>query len=91
MLEYSEHREYMDKAQYPDKILSNTIIVFDWVKSIFGVLNDMIIVCGPSLGASQTISLSTSINIKVWFLISVFTSIKNIVADKNVTSFLSQS
>ena len=57
------------------------MIVYDRVKSKFKVKDDQIFVCGWSLGAACAIFLSSQRNPKAVFLVSAFTSIKNIGKD----------
>ena len=72
----------------PNIFLENSLIVYDWVKSTFKISDNQIFVCGRSLGTSPSIYLSSHRNPKALFLISAFTSIKNVGSDKYLTIFV---
>ena len=59
----------------------NTLIVYDWIKEKFKVTDDQIFVCGRSLGTASAIFLASQRRPKALFLISAFTSLKNIGKD----------
>ena len=66
----------------PNTFFSNSLIVYDWIKSTFKVSDNQIFVCGRSLGTSPAINLSSQRNPKALFLISAFTSIMNVGYDQ---------
>jgi dienelactone hydrolase len=66
----------------PNTFFSNSLIVYDWIKSTFKVSDNQIFVCGRSLGTSPAIYLSSQRNPKALFLISAFTSIMNVGYDQ---------
>ena len=72
----------------PNIIFSDSLLVYDWIKSTFQVSDNQIFVCGRSLGTSPSIYLSSHRNPKALFLISAFTSIKKVGEDKFLSIFL---
>lgn len=87
MVEYPGYSLYMDNNPGPNTILSDSLIVYDWIKETFKVSDTQIFVCGRSLGTSPAIYLSSQRSPKALFLISAFTSIKEVAADKNLSIF----
>lgn len=87
MVEYPGYSLYMDNNPGPNTFLSDSLIVYDWIKKTFMVSDTQIFVCGRSLGTSPAIYLSSQRNPKALFLISAFTSIKEVGADKNLSIF----
>lgn len=67
----------------PNVFFDNSLKVYDWIKSTFNTSDNQIFVCGRSLGTSPAIYLSSHRNPKALFLISPFTSLRNVVADIN--------
>jgi len=65
----------------PNIFFKNSLIVYDWIVSTFKASDNNIFVCGRSLGTSSAIYLSSHRNPKALFLISAFTSIKNVSSD----------
>ena len=90
MVEYPGYSIYFNNKIDSKSIFSDSEIVFNWIKNKFKVDNDQIFVCGRSLGTSTAIYLSSKVNPKALFLISAFTSIKNIGKDYNASIFLEQ-
>ena len=86
--------EYPGYSIYPcnniesNIILSNSLIVYDWIKTKFKASDDQIFVCGRSLGTASAIYLSSRRKPKAVFLISAFTSLKDIGEDYKASIFL---
>jgi len=74
----------------PNIFFANSLIVYDWIKSTFKVSDNQIFICGRSLGTSPSIYLSSHRNPKALFLISAFTSIRNVGSDKYLSAFVEQ-
>lgn len=89
-VEYPGYSIYMDKQQESKKIFSDTIIVYDWVKEKFNITDDQIFIYGRSLGTSPAIYLSSIKKPNCLFLVSAFTSMKDIGADKFVSPLLEE-
>jgi len=90
MVEYPGYSIYQSKSIDPITIFSNTLIVYDWVKEKFNAKDDQIFVCGRSIGTGSAIHLASKRNPRGLFLISAFTSLKNIGKDHNVSMFLEE-
>ena len=88
-VEYPGYSIYNDPYPEPKKIFDDSIIVYDWIKKVFHISDEQIFVLGRSLGTSPAIYLSSQRRPKALFLISAFTSIKNIGIDKHL-SFLTE-
>ena len=88
--------EYPGYSIYPcnniesNIILSNSLIVYDWIKTKFKASDDQIFVCGRSLGTASAIYLSSRRKPKAVFLISAFTSLKNIGKDYWASIFIEE-
>ena len=76
MIEYPGFSIYEDLPD-PNTILKDSLIVYDWIKSKFYIVDDHIFICGRSLGTSPAIYLSSTRNPNALFLISPFTTLKN--------------
>ena len=72
----------------PNIFFANSLIVYDWIKSTFKASDNQIFVCGRSLGTSSAIYLSSHRSPKALFLISAFTSIKNVGSDIFLSIFV---
>ena len=72
----------------PNIIFANSLIVYDWIKSTFKASDNQIFVCGRSLGTSSAIYLSSHRSPKALFLISAFTSVKNVGSDIFLSIFV---
>ena len=81
MVEYPGYSIYPYQDPDSNVFFDNTIIVYDWIKDKFKAEDDQIFVCGRSLGTGSAIYLSSKRNPKALFLISAFTSLKNIGKD----------
>ena len=90
LVEYPGYSIYQSKKIESSIIYSDALIVFNWIKNKFKLNNEQIYICGRSLGTSTAIYLSSQIQPKAVFLISAFTSIKNIGKDHNASMFLEQ-
>ena len=88
LVEYPGYFLKMENSSDPNIILNNSLIVYDWIKSTFNASDSQIFVCGRSLGTSPAIFLSSYRNPKALFLISAFTSIKNVGSDKCLSPFV---
>ena len=88
LVEYPGYSIYQSKSTNPITIFSNSLIVYDWVKEKFNAKDDQIFVCGRSIGTGSAIHLASKRNPRALFLISAFTSLKNIGKDHNVSMFL---
>ena len=89
-VEYPGYSIYMDKGQESKKIFSDSIIVYNWIKEKFNITDNQIFIYGRSLGTSPAIYLSSQKNPKCLFLVSAFTSIKDVGADKHASAFLEE-
>ena len=90
LVEYPGYFLKSKNSTNPYSFFENSLIVYDWIKSTFKASDEQIFVCGRSLGTSPSIYLSSHRNPKALFLVSAFTSIKNIGADKYLQIFLEQ-
>ncbi len=89
IVEYPGYSISMDEQNSdPNKIFTDSLIVYDWVQKQFKISEEQIFVCGRSLGTSPSIYLSSKKKPKGLFLISAFTSIKDIGADMHLSIFL---
>ena len=89
-VEYPGYSLYLDPKPESIKIFSDAIVVYDWVKKKFNLSDDQIFVFGRSLGTSPAIYLSSQKKPKALFLVSAFTSMKDIGVDKYVSVFLEE-
>ena len=87
LVEYPGYSIYIDNETTPKKIFEDSIFIFDWIKSTFKVSDNQIFICGRSLGTSPAIYLASQRNPKSLFLISAFTSIRNVGEDKHLWIF----
>lgn len=90
LVEYPGYSIYIDQETESSKIYSDSMIVYDWIKRKFKISDDQIFIYGRSLGTSPAIYLSSQKNVhpKALFLVSAFTSMKDIGYDKNVSWFM---
>ena len=88
IVEYPGYSIYMSKMKDPSQIYSDSLIVYNWVKNKLKVSNENIFIYGRSLGTSPAIYLSSKINPKALFLVSSFTSMKDIGSDKFCSWFV---
>ena len=87
-VEYPGYSIYMDRHPDSEKIYTDSLIVYEWVKRNFKVKEDQIFIFGRSLGTSPAIYLSSIKSPKALFIVSAFTSIKDIGNDIHVSPFL---
>ena len=86
--------EYPGYSIYPcddpdsNIFFTNALIIYDWIKTKFNITDEQIFVCGRSLGTASAIFLSSLRKPKALFLISAFTSLKNIGKDFWVSYFI---
>ena len=69
-----------------DKILDNTLIVYDFIKKTFGVSDNNIYIFGRSIGTSPAIYLASKRNPNALISVSAFTSIRAVA--NNLVGFL---
>ena len=81
LVEYPGYFLESNDRTNPNIFFKNSVIVYDWVVSTFKVPDNQIFVCGRSLGTSSAIYLSSHRKPKALFLISAFTSMKNVSYD----------
>ena len=83
IVEYPGYSIYKDKKQEPKQIYDDSLAVLDWVNNNLKIDKSNIFIYGRPLGTSPAIDLSSSkIQPKALFLLSAFTSIKDIESDK---------
>ena len=89
-VEYPGYSLYLDPKPASKKMFSDSIVVYNWVKKKFHLSEDQIFVFGRSLGTSPAIYLSSQKKPKALFLVSAFTSMKDIGAEKFVSVLLEE-
>ena len=89
-VEYPGYSLYLDPKPESNKIFADAIVVYNWVKKKFKLSDNQIFIFGRSLGTSPAIYLSSQKKPKALFLVSAFTSMKDIGADKYVSVFLEE-
>ena len=82
IVEYPGYSIYKGDSQ-AEKILENTIIIYDFIKKIFNLEDKNIFIFGRSIGTSPAIYLASVRKPNALFIISAFTSIRA-VADNLV-------
>ena len=70
-----------DKGYIDDIILQDSLIVYDKIKEIFGISDNNIFILGRSIGCAPATYLASKRNPGGLFLVSAFTSIKDIIDD----------
>ena len=90
LVEYPGYFLKSENSSDPNIFFGNSLIVYDWIKSTFKASDNQIFVCGRSLGTSPSIYLSSHRNPKALFLISAFTSVRNVGSDKYLSIFVEQ-
>ena len=88
IVEYPGYSIYKSENKDSKIILSNAIIVYDWIKEKFKVTDEQIFVCGRTLGTASAIFLASQKKPQALFLISAFTSLKNIGKDHKLSAFV---
>ena len=82
IVEYPGYSIYESKKPEPKQIYDDALIVFNWLNNKIKIDRNNIFIYGRSLGTSPAIYLSSKIQPKALFLVSAFTSIKDIGSDK---------
>jgi len=82
IVEYPGYSIYENKKPEPKQIYDDSLTVFNWLKNKLKIDRNNIFIYGRSLGTSPAIYLSSKIQPKALFLVSAFTSIKDIGSDK---------
>ena len=77
VVEYPGYSIYLSKKD-PNIILSDSIIVYDWIKSKFGAKDENIYIYGRSIGSAPAIYLASQRNAKALFVVSGFSTLKNV-------------
>jgi hypothetical protein len=90
IVEYPGYSIYPCEDPESKIFFNNALIVYDWIKKKFKASDDQIFVCGRSLGTASAIFLSSQRNPKAVFLISAFTSLKNVGKDYSASIFLEE-
>ena len=90
IVEYPGYSIYPCDDPESNIFFKNALIVYDWVKEKFNAKDDQIFVCGRSIGTGSAIYLASKRNPKALFLISAFTSLKNIGRDFWVSYFVEE-
>ena len=87
-VEYPSYSLYFDNNPNQDKIYSDSIIVYNWVKKKFNISDKQIFIYGRSLGTSPAIYLSSKVEQNGLIIVSPFKSIKSLECDKWYIKFL---
>ena len=82
IIEYPGYSIYFEQSPEPKQIFLDSIKVYNWIKNKFKISEEHIFVYGRSLGTSPAIYLSSKMKPRALFLVSAFTSIKDIGSDK---------
>ena len=88
IVEYPGYSIYFDDQKEPKQIFYDSLSVYKWIINTFHISNSDIFIYGRSLGTSPAIYLSSKIQPKALFLVSAFTSIKDIGSDKYLSWFV---
>lgn len=75
-IEYPGYFIKTSKSYDSNTIFSEPLIVYDWIKTQFNVLDSQIFICSRSLDTSPAIYLSSHRSPKSLFLISSFTHLR---------------
>ena len=89
-VEYPRYSIYFDSPPESKKIYYDSIKVYEWVKKNFHVSDNQIFIYGRSLGTSPAIYLASKTKPKALFLVSAFTSMKDIGTDKFISYFFEE-
>jgi len=81
IVEYPGYSIYPCEDPDSNIFFKNTLIVYDWVKKKFKANDNQIFVCGRSIGTGSAIYLASKRNPNALFLISAFSSLKNVAKD----------
>ena len=88
IVEYPGYSIYKSKTQEPKQIYEDSLTVYKWLKNKFKITNKDIFIYGRSLGTSPAIYLASKIQPRGLFLVSAFTSMKDIGSDKFCSWFV---
>ena len=77
VVEYPGYSIYKSEKD-PKVILSDSIFVYDWVKEKFNAEDENIYIYGRSIGSAPAIYLASKRNAKALFVVSGFSSLKNV-------------
>lgn len=77
VVEYPGYSIYKSEKD-PNLILSDSIVVYDWVKEKFNAEDENIYIYGRSIGSAPAIYLASKRNAKALFVVSGFSSLKNV-------------
>lgn len=89
-VEYPGYSIYNDPNPEPKKLFEDSLIVYDYILKNFHVSDEQIFIFGRSLGTSPAIYLSSMRKPKALILVSSFTSMKDLGADKHVSYLIEQ-
>ena len=78
IVEYPGYSVYFDEKN-SEKLLENSVLVFDFLVEELGVSPENIIILGRSIGTAPALYLSSKRNVEGLTLMSPFTSIKSVV------------
>ena len=88
LVEYPRYFLKPKKETNSNIIFKNSLIVYDWIKIALNTDDKNTFICRRYLGTFPSIYLSSKRNPKSLFLVSAFTSIKNIGIDKYLSIFV---
>ena len=88
IIEYPKYSIYVSDTQEPKQIYEDALKVYDWLYITLNVPKNNIFVYGRSLGTSPAIYLSSQRDVRALFLVSAFTSIKDVGYDKYCSWFV---
>lgn len=77
VVEYPGYSIYISKKS-PTMIMEDSIIVYDYIKEKFNIKDEDIFIYGRSIGSAPSIYLASQRNAKALFVISGFSSLKNV-------------
>ena len=80
IVEFPGYSIYKGEAS-ADKILENTTVVYDYIKTTFNLEDKNIFVFGRSIGTSPAIYLASKTNPNALFVVSSFTSIRSVAGN----------
>ena len=90
IVEYPGYSIYPCDDPESNIFFKNSLIVYDWIKEKFNAKDEQIFICGRSIGTGSAIYLASRRQPKALFLISAFTSLKNIGRDLWVSYFVEE-
>ena len=77
VVEYPGYSIYFSKRS-PETILEDTTIIYDFIKDKFNVKDEDIFIYGRSIGSAPSIYLASQRNAKALFVVSGFSSLKDV-------------